>query len=100
MPSWAVYILCVPMILLWIAPGLVLGPLLRLVHRYVGAGVVGLASLGIGSYTLGVAATEQAHWIGVGELGVGALCAAWSLYRLVVPAYRDQAPDSAVVDDR
>jgi hypothetical protein len=87
-------------ILVAIAPRQALGPLFGLVHRYVGVGVVGLASLGIGSYTLGVATTEQAHWIGLGELGLGALCAAWSLYRLVVPVYRDQAPDSAVADDR
>ena len=100
MQGWSGYVILVLVILVAIAPRQVLGPLFGLVHRYVGAGVVGLASLGIGSYTLGVAATERAHWIGLGELGLGALCAAWALYRLAVPAYRDQAPDSAIADDR
>ncbi len=100
MPSWSGYIVLVLVIFVAIAPRQVLGPVFGLVHRYVGVGVVALVSLGIGSWTLGAAASERAHWIGLGELGLGALCAAWWLYRLVVPAYRDQAPDSAIADDR
>ena len=101
MPSWLGYVVLVLVILVAIAPGQVLGPLAGLVRRYVGVGVVALMSLGVGSYTLGVAASERAHWIGLGELGLGALCAAWCFYRLFVPAYRDQTPDSApLADDR
>ena len=101
MPSWSGYVILVLLILVAIAPRQVLGPLFGLVHRFVGVGVVALVSLGIGSWTLGVAASERSHWIGLGELGLGALCAAWGLYRLFVPAYRDQAPDSAgAAEDR
>jgi hypothetical protein len=101
MPSWLGYVVLVLVILVAIAPGQVLGPVAGLVRRYVGVGVVALASLGVGSWTLGAAATERAHAIGLGELGLGAVCAAWWIYRLFVPAYRDQAPDSgAMADDR
>ena len=100
MPSWSGYIVLVLVILVAIAPRQVLGPVLGLVHRHVGVGVVALVSLGVGSWTLGAAASERAHWIGLGELGLGALCAAWWLYRLAVPVYRDQVPDSAIADDR
>jgi hypothetical protein len=101
MPSGWGYVVLVLVILVAIAPRQVLGPLAGLIRRYVGVGVVALAALGVGSWTLGAAASERAHAIGLGELGLGALCAAWWLYRLFVPAYRDQAPDSApVADDR
>lgn len=101
MPSWSGYVVLVLVILVAIAPRQVLGPVARLARRYGGVGVVALISLGVGSYTLGVAATERAHSIGLGELGLGALCAAWWFYRLFVPVYRDQAPDSvANADDR
>lgn len=98
MPSWLGYVALVLVILVAIAPRQVLGPVAGLARRYVGVGVVALISLGVGSYTLGVAPSGRAHSIGLGELGLGALCAVWWLYRLVVPAYRDQTPDSA--DDR
>ena len=100
MPSGLGYIVLVLVILVAIAPRQVLGPVFGLVHRYVGVGAVALVSLGVGSWTLGAAASERAHWIGLGELGLGALCAAWWLYRLAVPVYRDQVPDSAIADDR
>ena len=101
MPSWLGYVVLVLVILVAIAPRQALGPVAGLVRRYAGAGAVALISLGLGSWTLGVAASERAHWIGLGELGLGVLCAAWWLYRLFVPAYRDQAPDSApLADDR
>ena len=101
MSSWSGYVVLVGVILVAIAPRRVLGPLFGLARRYVGVGVVALACLGVGSYTLGAAASERAHWTGLVELGLGALCAAWWLYRVAFPAYRDQAPDSAMVaDDR
>ena len=100
MPTWLGYLVLVLVIFVAIAPRQVLGPVFDLVHRYLGVGVVALASLGIGSWTLGAAASERARWIGLGELGLGGLCAAWWLYRLAVPAYRDQVPDSAISDDR
>ena len=101
MPSWLGYVILVLVILVAIAPRQVLGPVAGLARRYVGAGVVALISLGLGSWTLGVAASERTHSIGLGELGLGALCAAWWLYRLFVPVYRDQAADSApIADDR
>jgi hypothetical protein len=101
MPSWLGYVVWVLVILVAIAPRQVLGPAFGVVGRYVGVGFVALVSLGAGSYILGVAESERARWIGLGELGLGALCAAWWLYRLFVPPYRDQAPDSTpIADDR
>jgi hypothetical protein len=100
MPSWLGYVVLVLVILVAIAPRQVLGPVAVLARRYVGVGAVALIALGAGSYTLGVAASEHAHSFGLGELGLGALCAAWWLYRLFVPAYRDQTPDSAFNADR
>ncbi len=101
MPNWAGYIVGVLVILVLIAPRRTLGPVLGAVGRYTSIGVVALISLTAGSYALGVAATERERLIGLGALGLGALCAAWWLYRLFVPAYRDQAPDSTpVADDR
>ena len=101
MPSWLGYVVLVLVILVAIAPRQVLGPIAGLVRRYVGVGVVALVSLAVGSWTLGAAASERAHAIGLAELGLGGICAAWWLYRLFVPAYRDQAPDSApIADDR
>ena len=97
MPSWLGYVAYVLVILVAIAPRQVLGPVFGIVRRYVGVGVVALLSIGFGSWTLGAASSDREHWIGLGELGLGAPCAAWWLYRLVVPAYRDQAPDSAPI---
>ena len=101
MSNWSAYVVSVLVIFVLIAPSRVLGPLFGAVGRYVGVGFVALASLGVGSYILGVAESEHARWIGFGELGLGGLCAAWWLYRLFVPAYRDQVPDSTpMADDR
>jgi hypothetical protein len=101
MHGWPGYVVLVLVILVAIAPGQVLGPVAALVVRHVGVGVVALVSLGLGAWTLGGAQSERAHWIGLAELALGAACAAWALYRLFVPAYRDQAPDSAsLADDR
>ncbi len=101
MPGWLVYGAYLLVILVAIAPREVLGPVFGVVARHVGVGVVALVSLCVGSYTLGAAQSERAHWTGLGELALGALCAAWWLYRLFVPVYRDQTPDSApLADDR
>jgi ethanolamine transporter EutH len=99
MSGWQGYVVLVLVILVAIAPRQVLGPLFGLAGRYVGAGAVALVALGAGSYTLGVAASEREHWLGYGALGLGVLCGAWWIYRLAVPAYRDQAPDSAPLGD-
>ena len=99
MPTWLGYVACVLAILVAIAPRQVLGPVLGVVGRHVGIGAVALISLGAGSWTLGAESSDREHWIGLGELGLGALCAAWWLYRLFVPIYRDQAPDSATITD-
>jgi hypothetical protein len=100
MSSWSGFILAVLVIFVAIAPRQVLGPLFGLVGRYVGAGVVALLCLCIGGYTLGGAASDQAHWLGLGELCLGAACAAWWAYRQVRPAYREQAPASDLADER
>ena len=101
MPTWLGYVVYFVVIFVAIAPGKVFGPLAGLIHRYVGVGVVGLFSLGAGAYMLGIAQTEREQWAGLGELALGAACAAWWIYRLFKPAYRDQAPDSAsLADDR
>ena len=101
MSGWLGYVAFFIVVFVAIAPRRTLGPVLGTVARYLSAGVVALIALGAGSYTLGVAATEREHWTGYGELALGALCAAWWLYRLFVPAYRDQAPVSEpVADDR
>ena len=101
MPSWLGYVVYFLIIFVAIAPKQALGPVFGMVSRYVGAGVVAIASFGAGSYTLGVAQTEHARWIGFGELALGASCAAWWIYRQFVPLYRDQAPASEpVADDR
>ena len=101
MPTWLGYVVFFLVVFVAIAPRQTLGPVLGAVARYVTVGVVALVCLGAGSYTLGVATTPGDHWAGCGELALGALCAAWWLYRLFKPAYRDQAPDSApLADDR
>ncbi len=101
MPTWLVYVAFFLAVFVAVAPRQTLGPVLGAIARYVTIGVVALACLAAGSYTLGVAETPRDHWAGYGELGLGALCAAWWLYRLFKPAYRDQAPDSAsLADDR
>ena len=101
MSGWLGYVVFFVVVFVAVAPRQTLGPVLGAVARYVTIGVVGLACLAAGSYTLGVAATARDHWTGCGELALGALCAAWWLYRLFKPAYRDQAPDSApLADDR
>ncbi len=101
MPTWLGYLVYLLVIFVAIAPRRVLGPVAGLLNRYVGVGVVALFSLGAGAWTLGAAQSEQAHWAGLGEMLLGAVCAAWWFYRLFKPAYRDQAPDSApIADDR
>jgi hypothetical protein len=101
MQGWLGYVVLVLVILVAIAPGQVLGPVAGLVHRHVGSGAVALVSLSLGAWTLGNARDDRPQWIGFAELALGAACAAWWLYRLFVPAYRDQAPDSApLADDR
>ena len=101
MPNWVGYVVGVLVILVLIAPKQTLGPVFGAVGRYTSVGVVALFSLGTGSYALGVAVTGRDRLIGFGGLGLGGLCAAWWLYRLFVPAYRDQVSDSApMVDDR
>ena len=101
MPSWSGYVVYFLIIFVAIAPKQVLGPVFGVVSRYVGPGVVAIASFSVGSYVLGVAESERTRWIGFGELALGALCAAWWIYRQFVPLYRDQAPASEpVADDR
>ena len=101
MPGWSGYVAYFLIIFVAIAPKQALGPVFGAVHRYVGPGVVAIVSLALGSYTLGVADAERARWAVFGELGLGAICAAWWIYRQFVPRYRDQAPDSeTVADDR
>ena len=101
MPGWLGYVLYFLIILVAIAPKQALGPVFGAVNRYVGPGVVAIASLAVGSYALGVADSERSRWIGFGELGLGAICAMWWIYRQFVPRYRDQAPASEpVADDR
>jgi ethanolamine transporter EutH len=100
MSSWSGFVLAVLVIFVAIAPRQVLGPLFGVVGRHVGVGVVALLSLCIGGYTLGGAASDHAHWIGLGELALGAVCAAWWAYRQFVPVYRDQAPASDLADER
>jgi len=99
MSSWSGFVITVLVILVAMAPRQVLGPLVGMIGRYVGVGVVALLALGVGAYTLGGAASDAARWIGFGELALGAVCVAWWAYRQFVPAYRDQAPDSGHVAD-
>jgi len=101
MQGWLRDVVLVLVILVAIAPGQVLGPVAALARRHVGSGAVALLSLSVGAWTLGAARDDRSQWIGLAEMALGAACAAWWLYRLFVPAYRDQAPDSAsLADDR
>ena len=101
MSGWLGYAVFFLAVFVAIAPKQTLGPVFGLVARYVTVGVVALVALAAGSYALGVAATERDHWTGYAELALGAVCAAWWLYRLFRPAYRDQAPVSEpIIDDR
>ena len=101
MPGWLGYVVDVLIILVLIAPSQMLGPVLGVVARRVGAGVVALLSFLAGAYVLGIAQSERARWFGWGQLALGAICAAWWIYRQFVPRYRDQAPASEpVADDR
>ena len=87
--SFAVLVLIV---LVLIAPRQTLGPTLRWIHRLVGAGVVAVVTLSLGSYlTIRGGMTEQERWLALGSLGLGAACALWWIYRRFVPVYRDQA---------
>ena len=101
MATWLGYGLYFLIILVAIAPAQVAAPVLSAVARYVGAGVVAVASFVAGGYMLGIAQSERARWMGFGELALGAICAAWWIYRQFVPLYRDQAPASEpIADDR
>ena len=101
MAGWPGYVIGVVVILVLIAPKQTLVPVVGIAWRYATTGLVALACLAGGAWQLGVAVTERDHLIGDGALALGGLCAAWWLYRLFVPVYRDQAPDSsASTDDR
>ena len=101
MSGWLGYVAYFLVILVAIAPRQVLGPVLGAIVRRVGAGIVAMASFVAAGYTLGVAQSDNMRWLGFGELALGAVCAAWWIYRQIVPRYRDQAPASEpVADDR
>jgi hypothetical protein len=99
MSGWLGYVVFFLVVFVAIAPGQTLGPVAGLLSRYVTVGVVALVALAAGSYALGVATTEREHWAGYAQLALGAVCAAWWLYRLARPAYRDQAPVSEPAAD-
>ena len=97
MSGWLGYAVFFLAIFVAIAPRQTLGPVFGAIGRYETAGVVAIACLAAGSWSLGVAATEREHWAGYGELALGGVCAAWWIYRLFNPRYREQAPASEPV---
>ena len=99
MQGWLGYVIYFAIIFVAIAPRQALGPVFGAFARYVGPGVVALASFLAAGYTLGVADSERLRWLGIGELALGAVCAAWWIYRQIFPRYRDQAPASEPVPD-
>lgn len=99
MPAWSTYIVMVLVIFVAIAPRRLLGPVIHVVGRRVGAGVVALACLGAAIYVFSAPAAAPWRNIGFAALAVGSACAAWWIYRRFVPAYRDQAPPPRDVDE-
>ena len=99
MSTWLGYVVYFLIILVAIAPSQVLGPVLGAIARHVGAGVVAVLSFPAGAYVLGIATSERQRWFGFGQLALGAVCAAWWIYRQIFPRYRDQAPASEPVPD-
>jgi len=90
--SFAVLVL---VIFVAIAPRRVLGPVFGLVRRVLGAGVIALACLGTAIYIFSNAASAPYRPYGVAALGLGAVFAAWWIYRRFNPVYRDQAAEPA-----
>ena len=91
MPAWSTFLVMVLVVFVALAPRRVLGPVIQLVGRRVGAGVVALAALGGAIWLFsdpGSAAYRNAAYA---ALALGGACAAWWIYRRFVPRYRDQA---------
>lgn len=101
MPTWLSYVLYFAVIFVALAPRRILGPVVGLAARFVGVRVVALVSLGAGCYLLSGQPSPRDQWIGLAELALAAACVAFWIYRLFVPAFRDQTPeDEQVADDR
>jgi hypothetical protein len=92
--NWGSYVVAVLIIFVLIAPTQVLGPVGGWVVRFVGPGVLALAFFALAGYLLQASESARARPVGLGALGLGALCGAWWIYRRFVPLYRDQAPVS------
>ena len=93
MSAWSTFACLVLVIFVAIAPRRVLGPAFGVVARVLGAGVVALVCLGAAIYIFSDSAATPYHPLGFAALAVGAVFAAWWIYRRFVPVYRDQAPD-------
>ena len=93
MSAWSSFAVLVLVVFVAIAPRRVLGPVIGWLGRLLGVGVVALACLGAAIYVFSDPAAAPYHPFGFAALGVGAVCAAWWIYRRFVPVYRDQAPD-------
>ena len=93
MSAWSSFAVLVLVIFVVIAPRRVLGPVFGALGRVLGAGVVALASLGAAIYIFSDPSAAPYHPAGFAALAVGAVCAAWWIYRRFAPVYRDQAAD-------
>ena len=91
MPAWSTFLVMVLVVFVAIAPRRVMGPVIQLVSRRVGVGVVALASLGCAVYLFSNPASAPYRNAAYAALALGAACAAWWIYRRFVPRYRDQA---------
>ena len=92
MSGWSGFVVLVLVVLVAIAPGQTLGPAVRWIQRLVGAGVVAVVALSLGSYLmLRGGLGDQEHWLALASLGLGGVCALWWIYRRFVPVYREQA---------
>ena len=101
MSTWPAFVVLVLVIFVALAPRQVLGPVVGLVGRYFGAGVAAVIAFGAAVWTLHDNPSEYARLVAYAELALGAICAAWWLYRVYRPLYRDQAPTSeSPADDR
>jgi hypothetical protein len=98
MPAWSTFLVMVLVVFVAIAPRRVLGPVIKLVGRRVGAGIVALASLGCAIYLFSDPASTPYRNAAYAALAVGGVCAAWWIYRRFVPRYRDQAAAAAPSD--
>jgi hypothetical protein len=99
MPAWSPFLVVVLVVFVMLAPRRVLGPVIRLVGRRVGAGVAAMVLLGCAIYLFSAPDAQPYRIEAFAVLAVGGVCATWWIYRRIVPAWRDPATAPSDIDD-